>query len=763
MADNTTLGRAALELSVDRGTFFQDLDQAEAKVATLTGRFDAGGLTLKGLGSQSKETFGSLVKGAQDVDQGFGSIWTGLKGAAGLMGVTFGVGALVSFAEGLIASAGRVQDLSDKLSVSTDAVQRWEHAAKLTGGTIDQVSSAVLKASRGIAEGNDSFVAALQAAGLSLGDLRNQSPETAFEEMAEAVRGIQDPMEQARVATELFGRSGAELLPAIRAGFVDVGREAAVMSKDTIEALDMIGDAWTSTINYLKADAAEYLTKPFREWKDLIGAVKNDLTDLPAAVANLKTPDLFKNPETTFGATGKELDALMKAQQDMNRETEKAVQQWEAHNRKVQDAADILTGKALARKIVELDEALARAQQQGGLTTFQMARLSSELGKLQAEGATLSPRQRALIAEWTDMDLRLRTATTAAGMLTDSVKAQTAVVLEAVPPWGYFESEVLKVTGGDVLKGIKDLGTTAAELQAPPEKPWSEWQVDVTGTFGTLETNLGTTITALTKGWDEFWAGTKATAITFMDGIVQALEKEFVDPLIKKLVGSESAVGEAIANLFGTSAGAASAGSGAGAAASGSVMEAVGAGGTAAGASWTAAFLSSLTTAGLAVGIYGIVRSIIGYGESPERTTGISHEEYQRRYPNLYEPQDPGNPGASAPFVPQEDPGTMAPHDLFANPWDPAYQAAISGLTPAFAAGTPRLDFASFRRGGQLVTVHPDEAIIPRGGGHRLAAELANTETFGRMLEALTSIDRRLKQQDDTFALRLAGAAALAR
>lgn len=43
-----------------------------------------------------------------------------------------------------------------------------------------------------------------------------------------------------------------------------------------------------------------------------------------------------------------------------------------------------------------------------------------------------------------------------------------------------------------------------------------------------------------------------------------------------------------------------------------------------------------------------------------------------------------------------------------------------------YAWGTPNLDFKRFERGGRPVTVHGDEAIIPRGKGHELGAEVAS-------------------------------------
>jgi hypothetical protein len=48
----------------------------------------------------------------------------------------------------------------------------------------------------------------------------------------------------------------------------------------------------------------------------------------------------------------------------------------------------------------------------------------------------------------------------------------------------------------------------------------------------------------------------------------------------------------------------------------------------------------------------------------------------------------------------------------------------IRSSDPGFAIGTPNLDFMDFGRARQIIA-HDEEAIIPRGGGHRLANEIA--------------------------------------
>lgn len=58
-------------------------------------------------------------------------------------------------------------------------------------------------------------------------------------------------------------------------------------------------------------------------------------------------------------------------------------------------------------------------------------------------------------------------------------------------------------------------------------------------------------------------------------------------------------------------------------------------------------------------------------------------------------------------------------------PPDPGLGPYGGDQPEGFAWGTPGLDFAAFRRSGQAIIAHGDEAIIPRGSGHELAGEIA--------------------------------------
>lgn len=168
-----------------------------------------------------------------------------LKTLAAGFGAAFSIQAIAGFVVKVVNAAGEINDMSAKLGISTSAVQGFGFAAEQTGASMETVGRAISEMNKSLASGDNSTRDALAAVGLQFEHIRQLSPEEAFQEIAAAIQQIPDPMEQTRVATELFGKAGKELLPAIKEGFVELAAEAPKMSAATIKALDSIGDAWS--------------------------------------------------------------------------------------------------------------------------------------------------------------------------------------------------------------------------------------------------------------------------------------------------------------------------------------------------------------------------------------------------------------------------------------------------------------------------------------------------------------------------------------
>lgn len=107
----------------------------------------------------------------------------------------------------------------------------------------------------------------LSALGLKLDDIMRLNPDQRFLRLAEAVAAVKDPTLQVAYATQVFGRSGQDLLPFLAEGpegmraMMDKARELGlVMDNETAASLDNVGDS----IDSLKASVMG-LVRPIAE------------------------------------------------------------------------------------------------------------------------------------------------------------------------------------------------------------------------------------------------------------------------------------------------------------------------------------------------------------------------------------------------------------------------------------------------------------------------------------------------------------------
>ena len=176
-----------------------------------------------------------------------GTSFESMKGLAlnlaSAFGVTFSIGAVVSFGRELLRAADELTKLHDKTGISIEGLQRFQVAGDDAGNTIDEISNAIVKLSDKLVSGDKSAVGALEKLGLTFADLKGLSPEQQFIAISNAIRQIEDPALQVNIAMDLFGRQGAAILPVLKRGFDDLKDATVGMSRESVRALDNFGDA----------------------------------------------------------------------------------------------------------------------------------------------------------------------------------------------------------------------------------------------------------------------------------------------------------------------------------------------------------------------------------------------------------------------------------------------------------------------------------------------------------------------------------------
>lgn len=174
--------------------------------------------------------------------------------AAGFLAFSAGSG-LLGMIHDVIEMGGHLNDLSQSTGVSTDSLQEWTYVAGLAGADADQVTIAIGKLNRGLGEaartGKGPVVDAFGAIGLSMSDaaVKSGNIDEVLLNVANKFADMKDGPKKVAAAVDLFGKSGAKLIPTLNQGADGIAKlkeEAhalgGVISNKDIKELDDIGD-----------------------------------------------------------------------------------------------------------------------------------------------------------------------------------------------------------------------------------------------------------------------------------------------------------------------------------------------------------------------------------------------------------------------------------------------------------------------------------------------------------------------------------------
>lgn len=146
----------------------------------------------------------------------------------------------------------QLDETSKKIGLSTDAIQKFGYAAKLSGVEQGTFNAGLKIFSRNIGEAKNGSKSAIQSfKDLNLDPKKFKSNEEGFLAVAEAISKVPDPARQAALAMGVFGRSGAEFLPVFEGGSEELQRLAqrfealgGLMGPEAIKNAREFNDAW---------------------------------------------------------------------------------------------------------------------------------------------------------------------------------------------------------------------------------------------------------------------------------------------------------------------------------------------------------------------------------------------------------------------------------------------------------------------------------------------------------------------------------------
>jgi len=194
---------------------------------------------------------------------------------AGLVGVA-GIGALT---RKVLQLGDRLQKVSLQTGLAVEELEILQFAASQSGVGTEALNKSMQKfnrtigdADQGIKESSDAF--ARLGISITANDGKIKDSSALFVEVAEAIKGIESPARQAAIASDLFGRSGVELLPLLQQGafgidmFADrlrevggiVGTDAANSISAFNDQMDLLNRAFTAKFAVVLVAVLPFLT-----------------------------------------------------------------------------------------------------------------------------------------------------------------------------------------------------------------------------------------------------------------------------------------------------------------------------------------------------------------------------------------------------------------------------------------------------------------------------------------------------------------------
>ena len=243
----TMLGSLLVSLGLDSAQFKSGLTDAERRAQRAGKSFDALGRRSEALGrtvGNSIKTLGALALG----------------------------GGLASVVKSSFEYASSLAEVAQQLGVTTDALQEFRYVGSQVGLTQQEMDMSLSQLTRRLGEaasGTKAQAEAFSKLGVSVRDSNGNviNAAQAIPLIADALKSIKTPAEQAAILVDLFGKAGMKMLPALLQGSAGINslRQAAhqlgiVLSAETINKADETADKLASLGQVLNAKIAATVT-----------------------------------------------------------------------------------------------------------------------------------------------------------------------------------------------------------------------------------------------------------------------------------------------------------------------------------------------------------------------------------------------------------------------------------------------------------------------------------------------------------------------
>lgn len=155
--------------------------------------------------------------GTNRTNQALKGVSTSAVSYAKAIALAYGAQQVAKYVEGAVAFAASISDTAQKLGITNKALQELRYAAGQSGVSVETLEQSVGKFNIKLAEaarGNKTAVEMFKRLGISVYDTNGQLVplEEALDKVAEVMKKTESATERAKIAQELFGKSGTDMI-----------------------------------------------------------------------------------------------------------------------------------------------------------------------------------------------------------------------------------------------------------------------------------------------------------------------------------------------------------------------------------------------------------------------------------------------------------------------------------------------------------------------------------------------------------------------
>lgn len=188
----------------------------------------------------------------------------------------FGYGAIIAYSKKIIDFADNITDLSDRLGVSTKALQEWGYAAKKNGSSLDEVVrffEALAVAREKALGGDQGSINSFARLGVSEAALAGSRIEDIGKIIGDTVKKG-DQQQFTAALKEVGGRGATELVAAFKSGLGDLFTDAPIISPEVLVQLKMMKTEAQAFADVFAGPVAKAVVWVGKRINDIVDAVR---------------------------------------------------------------------------------------------------------------------------------------------------------------------------------------------------------------------------------------------------------------------------------------------------------------------------------------------------------------------------------------------------------------------------------------------------------------------------------------------------------